>query len=153
LVVQVSLDAGVNVIFCIGESLAEREAGHTTDVVFRQTKALADALSKADWGRVVIAYEPVWAIGTGKVATAEQAQEVHAAMRKWLEENVSADVAAATRILYGGSVTVRFTIGALQRLSHVVLRHWCNFAGRQQRWLDYPEGYRWFLGGWSILEG
>jgi triosephosphate isomerase len=58
-----------------------------------------------DHSRVVIAYEPVWAIGTGKTATPEQAQEVHLAIRGWLEQNVSAEVAGATRILYGGSVT------------------------------------------------
>ena len=56
----------------------------------------------SDWSRVVIAYEPVWAIGTGKVATPEQAQEVHAALRQWLTDNVSADVAKSVRILYGG---------------------------------------------------
>ena len=56
----------------------------------------------SDWSRVVIAYEPVWAIGTGKTATPDQAQEVHAALRKWLTDNVSADVANSTRILYGG---------------------------------------------------
>ena len=55
-----------------------------------------------DWSRTVIAYEPVWAIGTGKTATPEQAQEVHAALRKWLTDNVSADVAKSVRILYGG---------------------------------------------------
>lgn len=57
-----------------------------------------------DWSKVVIAYEPVWAIGTGKVATKEQAQEVHAQLREWLAKNVSAEVAQSTRILYGGSV-------------------------------------------------
>lgn len=91
------------VIPCIGEKLEEREAGKTNEVVFRQMKAIADNVS--DWSRVVIAYEPVWAIGTGKVATPDQAQEVHAALRKWLGENVSPDVAKNTRIIYGGSVS------------------------------------------------
>ncbi len=58
-----------------------------------------------DWSRVVIAYEPVWAIGTGKVATPEQAQEVHLALRRWLHDNVNEQVAKSTRIIYGGSVT------------------------------------------------
>jgi len=98
-----ALQSGLSVIPCIGELLEEREAGKTTEVCFRQLKAIAQNVT--DWSRVVIAYEPVWAIGTGKTATPEQAQEVHAAIRKWLEENVSADVAAATRILYGGSVS------------------------------------------------
>ncbi|TOF72307.1 triose-phosphate isomerase, partial [Vibrio parahaemolyticus] len=66
-------------------------------------KALVPNIS--DWSRVVIAYEPVWAIGTGKTATPEQAQEVHAKLRQWLRENVNAEVADSTRIIYGGSVT------------------------------------------------
>lgn len=98
-----ALEAGLKVIACIGETLQEREAGQTEAVVFRQTKALADAIK--DWSNVVLAYEPVWAIGTGKTATPQQAQEVHAALRKWLTDNVSADVSAALRIQYGGSVT------------------------------------------------
>merc|ERR1711878_173682 len=87
----------------IGEKLEEREAGKTNDVCFKQLKAIADKVS--DWSRVVIAYEPVWAIGTGVTATPEQAQEVHAALRVWLAENYSAEVAENVRILYGGSVT------------------------------------------------
>ncbi|KAF8774871.1 Triosephosphate isomerase like protein [Argiope bruennichi] len=98
-----ALAEGLKVIACVGELLEEREAGKTQEVVFRQTKAIADKVS--DWKRVVIAYEPVWAIGTGKTASPEQAQEVHEQLRKWLADNVSADVAKTTRILYGGSVT------------------------------------------------
>ena len=91
------------VIPCIGEKLEEREAGKTTEVVFKQLAAMLPNIS--DWSKVVLAYEPVWAIGTGKTATPEQAQEVHLAIRGWLEQNVNPDVAASTRILYGGSVT------------------------------------------------
>lgn len=98
-----ALAEGLKVIACIGETLEEREANQTEAVVFRQTKAIADAVK--DWTNVVIAYEPVWAIGTGKTATPEQAQEVHAALRKWFTENVSAAVSDAIRIQYGGSVT------------------------------------------------
>lgn len=98
-----ALEQGLKVIACIGETLQEREAGQTEAVVFRQTKALADAVK--DWSNVVLAYEPVWAIGTGKTATPAQAQEVHAALRKWLADNISADVSASLRIQYGGSVT------------------------------------------------
>jgi len=101
--VAFALGAGLKVIPCIGEKLEEREAGKTTEVCFRQLKVIADNVS--DWSKVVIAYEPVWAIGTGKTATPEQAQEVHAAIRTWLTENVSAEVAESTRILYGGSVS------------------------------------------------
>ncbi|KAG8183512.1 hypothetical protein JTE90_003862 [Oedothorax gibbosus] len=98
-----ALAEGVKIIACVGELLEEREAGKTQEVVFRQTKAIADKVS--DWSKVVIAYEPVWAIGTGKTATPEQAQEMHEQLRKWLKDNVSEDVAKSTRIIYGGSVT------------------------------------------------
>ncbi|CAF0838382.1 unnamed protein product [Brachionus calyciflorus] len=101
--VKHALDAGLNVLPCIGEKLEEREAGKTEEVVFRQMKHIADNIS--DWSRVVIAYEPVWAIGTGKTATPQQAQEVHAQLRQWLATNVNQQVADSTRILYGGSVT------------------------------------------------
>jgi len=98
-----ALKSGLKVIPCIGEKLEEREAGKTTEVVFRQLAALLPNIS--DWSKVVLAYEPVWAIGTGKTATPEQAQEVHLAIRGWLEQNVNPEVAASTRILYGGSVS------------------------------------------------
>ncbi|XP_057523764.1 triosephosphate isomerase, cytosolic [Amaranthus tricolor] len=100
--VAYALSKGIKVIACVGETLEQREAGSTMDVVAAQTKAIADRVS--DWTNVVIAYEPVWAIGTGKVATPEQAQEVHFELRKWLEANVSPAVASSTRIIYGGSV-------------------------------------------------
>ncbi|XP_021775937.1 triosephosphate isomerase, chloroplastic [Chenopodium quinoa] len=97
-----ALSQGVGVIACIGELLEEREAGKTFDVCYQQMKAFADALPS--WDNVVVAYEPVWAIGTGKVASPEQAQEVHVAVRDWLKKNVSEEVASKTRIIYGGSV-------------------------------------------------
>ncbi len=100
---EAALEAGLIPIVCIGEKLEEREADQTLAVVNRQLDAFADLFAKNP-GVGVIAYEPVWAIGTGKVATPEQAQEVHAAIRARLAEKVSADVAAKTRILYGGSV-------------------------------------------------
>ncbi|KOS18708.1 Triosephosphate isomerase [Escovopsis weberi] len=95
-------DNGVSVIWCCGESLEEREAGKTVEVVTKQLEALKAQIS--DWSKIVIAYEPIWAIGTGKVATTEQAQEVHKAIRQWLTA-VSQQVSDETRILYGGSVT------------------------------------------------
>merc|ERR1712098_580818 len=98
-----ALESGLKVIQCIGEKLEEREAGKTTEVCFRQLSAMLPHIK--DWSRVVLAYEPVWAIGTGKTATPAQAQEVHAQLRQWLRDNVSADVAQSTRIIYGGSVT------------------------------------------------
>ncbi|XVF68769.1 hypothetical protein PTKIN_Ptkin11bG0027900 [Pterospermum kingtungense] len=100
--VAYALSQGLKVIACIGETLEQREAGSTMDVVAAQTKAIADKIT--NWDNVVLAYEPVWAIGTGKVATPAQAQEVHCDLRKWLHVNVSAEVAASTRIIYGGSV-------------------------------------------------
>lgn len=101
-----ALASGLSLIPCIGEKLEEREANKTEEVCFRQMKAIADNIKNvADWSRVVIAYEPVWAIGTGKVATPAQAQEAHKSVRGWIEKHVSADVAKHVRILYGGSVT------------------------------------------------
>jgi len=100
---KAAIDAGLSVILCIGETLEEREAGETLNVCCSQLQAVANMVQ--DWSKIVIAYEPVWAIGTGKVATTEQAQEAHEGIRQWLANKVSADVAEATRILYGGSVT------------------------------------------------
>ncbi|CAH2061636.1 unnamed protein product, partial [Thlaspi arvense] len=97
-----ALSEGLGVIACIGEKLEERESGKTFDVCFDQLKAFADAVPS--WDNVVVAYEPVWAIGTGKVASPQQAQEVHVAVREWLKKNVSEEVASKTRIIYGGSV-------------------------------------------------
>lgn len=102
-----ALAAGLNVIFCIGELEQERETNATEAVLARQMEAVAKAIPAADlWApRIVIAYEPVWAIGTGKTASPQQAQDAHAFTRKWLADHVSPAVAAATRIIYGGSVT------------------------------------------------
>ncbi|MCJ1458303.1 triosephosphate isomerase [Mycoblastus sanguinarius] len=100
---KAALDGGLGVILCCGETLEQRESNKTIEVVTTQLKAVADKTK--DWSKIVIAYEPVWAIGTGKVATTEQAQEVHAEIRKWLAETVSKEAAEATRIIYGGSVS------------------------------------------------
>jgi triosephosphate isomerase len=101
--VKIALDNSVNVIYCIGEKLSEREESKTIDVVYSQLKHVLESIS--DWSKVVIAYEPVWAIGTGKTATPQQAQDVHAEIRTWLSRNVSEEVSKTTRIIYGGSVT------------------------------------------------
>lgn len=100
---KVALEHKLKVIACIGEKLDERESGKTQAVNERQLNAIREKVT--DWSDVVIAYEPVWAIGTGKTASPEQAQEVHDQLRGWLKKNVSADAANKTRILYGGSVT------------------------------------------------
>lgn len=100
---KAALDGGIGVILCCGETLEQREANKTIEVVTAQLRAVAKEVK--DWSKIVVAYEPVWAIGTGKVATTEQAQEVHAAIRKFLADEVSSDVAEKTRIIYGGSVS------------------------------------------------
>jgi len=100
-----ALDGGLGVILCCGESLEQREANETVQVVTTQLQAVADRVK--DWSKIVIAYEPIWAIGTGKVASTAQAQEVHAAIRKWLADSVSSEAAEETRILYGGSVNAK----------------------------------------------
>lgn len=87
-------------IVCVGETLKQRESNETFKVIEKQIKEGTKGLGTGDWANVIIAYEPVWAIGTGKVATKEQAQEVHAFIRKLLP----AEVAQNVRILYGGSV-------------------------------------------------
>ena len=98
------IKAGMSVVFCCGEMLLDRENGTTMNVVIDQLKPLVAALAVGDWNKLVIAYEPVWAIGTGKVATPEQAEETHLNIRNWICQNVSADVATNVRIIYGGSV-------------------------------------------------
>ncbi|MBL8481514.1 MAG: triose-phosphate isomerase [Rhodocyclaceae bacterium] len=95
--------AGVTPIFCLGETLAEREAGITLQVVGRQIDAVLHSAGVGALARAVIAYEPVWAIGTGRTATSAQAQEVHAALRDQIAGH-DKGIAAAVRILYGGSV-------------------------------------------------
>jgi len=98
-----AIDGGLSVILCCGESLEQREAGKTIEVVTSQLKAVANEVK--DWSKIVIAYEPIWAIGTGKVATTQQAQDVHASLREWLAKEVSKEAAEKTRIIYGGSVS------------------------------------------------
>ena len=100
--VKYALSKGVNVIACIGETLEQRQGGEMFSILSGQLSAIAAAVS--DWEKVVIAYEPVWAIGTGVVASPAQAQEVHAYVRKWIIDNVGAGIADKVRILYGGSV-------------------------------------------------
>ena len=96
--------AGLIPIVCVGEQLAEREAGRTLDVVREQFEGSLAGLSPEQMEQTVIAYEPVWAIGTGKVATPEQAEQVHADLRKMIEARYNTTVAQRVRIQYGGSV-------------------------------------------------
>lgn len=100
---RAALAAGLMPVLCVGETLAEREAGQTLAVVARQLAVVLEGLASEQLQRMVVAYEPVWAIGTGLTATPVQAQEVHAAIRAQLAA-LDAGVAAGVRILYGGSV-------------------------------------------------
>lgn len=101
---KAALDEGLKVIFCVGEVLAERKENKTFQRVETQLSVLLDKAFVNSWPRLVIAYEPVWAIGTGETATPQQAQEVHAFIRKWVSDKGLGKEAAALRILYGGSV-------------------------------------------------
>ena len=96
-------EAGLKPILCVGETLDERRAGNTLAVVERQLRKGLEGLTHEDLADTTIAYEPVWAIGTGEVATPEQAQEVHAAIRTWLKE-LGGPIGEDIRIQYGGSV-------------------------------------------------
>ena len=98
-----ALRAGLTPIVCVGETLAQREAGHTEQVVGAQLDAVLQAMPVADISKLVVAYEPVWAIGTGKTATPAMAQEVHGMLRRRIAA-VSAGAAAQIAILYGGSM-------------------------------------------------
>jgi triosephosphate isomerase len=99
-----ALVAGLTAIVCVGEMLAEREAGNAESVVKNQLLGSLNGLTVADMERIIIAYEPVWAIGTGKTATPEQAQEMHGHIRQIIAETHGDATAEAVRILYGGSV-------------------------------------------------
>ena len=99
-----ALGLGLKPILCVGEMLEERETGQTEAVVRRQMEGSLKDVSVEQMGELVIAYEPVWAIGTGKVATPEQAQSVHADLRRMIESCYNSEVAGKVRIQYGGSV-------------------------------------------------
>jgi triosephosphate isomerase len=101
---KAALSVNLMAIVCVGEILAEREAGNAKKVVKSQLGGALDGLTVSDMERIIVAYEPVWAIGTGKTATPEQAQEMHAFIRKVLSELHGKEVSETVRILYGGSV-------------------------------------------------
>lgn len=101
---KAAVAAGLTAIVCVGETLGERESGDAKNIVKRQLVNGLDGLTVSDMERIIIAYEPVWAIGTGKTATPEQAQEMHEYIRECLSEAHGENIASQTRILYGGSV-------------------------------------------------
>ena len=102
--VQAALGAGLRVICCVGETLEQRDGGVAERVVKGQVEGGLRDLTASDLERIIIAYEPVWAIGTGRTATPEQAQEMHAFVRRVFADRFSQEAAGALRILYGGSV-------------------------------------------------
>ena len=101
---KTALNAGLKPIVCIGETLEEREAEKTFDVITTQTNGSLAGITAEEVLKTTVAYEPVWAIGTGKTATPEQAQEVHALIRKLLTEAYGEEVAQQVKVQYGGSV-------------------------------------------------
>lgn len=102
--VEQALEHKMTVIFCFGEKLEDRQAENHFDVVEEQIKDSLFHLNDADWDRIILAYEPVWAIGTGETATPEQAQEMHAFIRSLIERAYDDEIADRVSILYGGSV-------------------------------------------------
>ncbi len=105
--VRAALDAGLKVILCIGELLEQREAGITEEIVGMQTKVALGGVSKEELGRIILAYEPVWAIGTGKTATAAQANEVNHYIRTVVEKLYDKEAADGVTIQYGGSMNAK----------------------------------------------
>src|ERR1700689_5017467 len=102
--IRAAVDAPLAPIVCVGETLDERNANETENVLARQFTGALAALTAQDFSRILIAYEPVWAIGTGRTATPEIAADAHKFLRKQAAERFGADAASALRILYGGSV-------------------------------------------------
>ncbi len=102
--VKTAITKNLRIVFCFGEELADRKSGNHFKVVESQIKNALFSLDKSAWGSIVLAYEPVWAIGTGETASAEQAQEMHAFIRKTITEAYNAEIANNVSILYGGSV-------------------------------------------------
>jgi len=105
--VRAAIQKGIHVVLCVGELPEERSSGKTEAVLDRQMESGLQGVELAEVASVTVAYEPVWAIGTGVTATPAQAQAAHVHLRKWLAKRYNPDVASATRILYGGSVTAK----------------------------------------------
>jgi triosephosphate isomerase len=110
---RAAFDNGLTPMVCVGETLAERESSRTLEVVERQVDSALRPLKPEEVARMVVSYEPVWAIGTGRVATPDQAEEVQAFLRKRIASSHGDDAAEAVRILYGGSVNPANTAGIM----------------------------------------
>jgi triosephosphate isomerase len=113
--IKAAIASGLIVLFCIGETLAERESGSTFSVLKRQIAGGLAGISESDLAKVIVAYEPVWAIGTGKTASDDQAQEAHAFIRAEIKGLYSPSAAEGMRILYGGSVKPENIAGLISR--------------------------------------
>jgi triosephosphate isomerase len=113
--VLAAMSSGLTAIMCVGESLAQRDQGITEPVVSGQLSGGLSGLTASDLDRIIIAYEPVWAIGTGRTATPEQAQVMHAFIRRVFAERYSEEAAQALRILYGGSVKPENIAGLMSK--------------------------------------
>jgi triosephosphate isomerase len=114
--VRSALDAGLEVMLCVGETEMQRDQNATQDVLQQQLQGGLAEVVDSEWGRVSLAYEPVWAIGTGRTATPDQAEQAHGWVRAWLSSRASESVAAGMRILYGGSVKPANALDLLARV-------------------------------------
>src|SRR3954454_9345624 len=150
---RAALAAGITPMVCVGETLAERDGGRTEQVIVRQLGAVLAILEPADWSRVVLAYEPVWAIGTGKNATPDDAAQIHELIRMELGRH---SVHARVQILYGGSVNPANVISLLTRpqLDGVLVGGasldpvgWAELIDRGSRAKVRPSG------GFDLIEG
>src|SRR5215212_11574089 len=150
---RAALAAGITPLVCVGETLAERDGGRTEQVILRQTGAVLTALQAADWGRVVLAYEPVWAIGTGKNATPDDAAQIHELIRMALSRK---GITARVPILYGGSVNPENVASLLTRpqLDGVLVggasltpEGWAEVIDRGSKAKVRPSG------GYDLIEG
>jgi len=112
---QAGIAAGLTVIVCVGETLEQRDQGNAERVVSEQLAGGLSGLTASDLDRIIVAYEPVWAIGTGRTATPEQAQEMHAFIRRVFAERHSSPAADSLRILYGGSVKPDNIVGLMKQ--------------------------------------
>jgi triosephosphate isomerase len=98
-------NANLGLIYCVGENLEQREAEESQEVIFSQLASIKEKLDETEWRKVVIAYEPIWALNTGKISSADQTQEAIEMIRQWLHDNCSQKIANQTQILYAGPVT------------------------------------------------
>jgi len=116
--IRASLDNNIEPMVCVGELIEEREAGRTEEVLKRQVESALKGVSPSELAKIVIAYEPVWAIGTGKVATPEMADEAHRSIRRIVAKHYGEEAASAVPILYGGSVKPD-NIAGLYAMEHI----------------------------------